>query len=90
MIARIESGQVRSPPKVDLLDSKSGLFEPHPPQPSYIKKKNIFGPLKKVDLLPHLGGVLQTTPPPPGLLVRHNWGSIDQVFKKKKIKNTNL
>ena len=29
-VARIEFGEVWGPPKVDLLDPKSGLFEPHP------------------------------------------------------------
>ena len=32
-VARIESGEVRNPPKVDLSDPKSGLFEPHPLNP---------------------------------------------------------
>ena len=30
-VARIDFGGVRDPQKVDLLDPKSGLFEPHPP-----------------------------------------------------------
>ena len=45
-VARIEFGGCRTPnfsPKVDLLNPKSGLFEPHPHQPSY--KNPIFGPL---------------------------------------------
>ena len=40
-VAKIESGEVRNPPIVDLLAPKCGLFEPHLPQPSY--KNPIFG-----------------------------------------------
>ena len=32
------SQELRDPQKVDLLDQKSGLFEPHPPQPFYNTK----------------------------------------------------
>ena len=35
-------GGVRDTQKVNLLDPKSGLFEPHPPSPSY--KNPSFGP----------------------------------------------
>ena len=38
-VARIESGEVWNPPKVDLLDPKGGLFQPHPPPPK--KKKSL-------------------------------------------------
>ena len=61
-IARIEFGEVRDPPKVDLLDPKSGLFEPHPLNPP---TKPQFWPTLwlKVDLLADLGWCI--APPPP-------------------------
>ena len=52
-VARIESGEVWNPPKVDLLDPKSGLFEPHPS--TLLQKPHFWLTLwPKVDLLPDL------------------------------------
>ena len=42
-IARIDFRAVRDPQKVDLLDPRSELFEPHPLNSA--TKNSIFGPL---------------------------------------------
>ena len=55
-IARIKSGEVRNSPKVDLLDPKSGLFEPHPLNPP-TKAPFLAHFVATVDLLADLGGV---------------------------------
>ena len=63
-VARIEFGEVRNSPKVDLLDPKSELFEPHPS--TLLQKSHFWLTLwPKVDLLPDLRGYI-APPHPPG------------------------
>ena len=65
-VARIDFGGVAPPKNVDLLDPKSGLFEPHP---LTLLQKPHFWPILwiKVDLLARFGGcIAPRTPPPPG------------------------
>ena len=67
-VTRIESAGVQNPPKVGLLDPKSGLFEPPPPQPSH--KTPFLAHFMTKSGLPDLGGCV--APPHPlatGLVV---------------------
>ena len=61
-IARIHFGGLQNPQNVDLLDPKSGLFEPHPLDPL---TNNPFLPILWLKVGPFGRFDLLTPPPPP-------------------------
>ena len=73
--ARIQdqSEEVRNPLKVDHLDPKSGLFEHHPPQPSYKFLAHSVAKSGPFDIF----GMVRCTPPGYGPGKKYIMGSPD-------------